>query len=293
MKHRTRSLLALALGVCLALAMSVPVFALDIKPTNDFYVYDGANVLSDSTERSIVSQNETLYNTYGAQIVVVTTNDTEGYSLEDYTYNLFNEWGIGSAERNNGVLLVLDIAHQDYQCLQGSGIEYTLPTSTLSRILNESLEPDFAAGDYDAGVQKTFAALYSEVESISTPLSSPPTQREPERGSAFGEVISMFFTLAVVAIIVIAVLGTSARRRYYRRGPNVVVVPPPVWYDPWRRGPRRSERPRGPRPPYGGGIWRRRFRRLRRRSRTRRLRRRRSLRRRRRLARRRSPGRGH
>ena len=83
MKHRTRSLLALALGVCLALAMSVPVFALDIKPTNDFYVYDGANVLADSTERSIVSQNETLYNTYGAQIVVVTTNDTEGYSLED------------------------------------------------------------------------------------------------------------------------------------------------------------------------------------------------------------------
>ena len=32
--------------------------------------------------------------------------------------------------------------------------------------MSESLEPDFAVGDYDAGVQKTFTALYNEVCAI-------------------------------------------------------------------------------------------------------------------------------
>ena len=82
MKKRMRGALTLALAACLMFALAAPAFALDLQPTDDFYVCDGANVLSESTERTIVSQNETLYATYGAQIVVVTTNDTEGYSLE-------------------------------------------------------------------------------------------------------------------------------------------------------------------------------------------------------------------
>ena len=77
-----------------------------------------------------------------------------------------NEWGIGSSSENNGVLLLLSIGEQDYQCIQGSGLEDSLSTMTLSRILQEDLEPDFAAGDYDAGVQKTFDTLYRQVCAI-------------------------------------------------------------------------------------------------------------------------------
>ena len=253
MKKRMRDALTLVLAVCLTLVLAAPAFALDLQPTDDFYVYDGANVLSESTERTIVSQNETLYATYGAQIVVVTTNDTEGYSLEDFTYQLFNEWGVGSAEENNGVLLVLDIADEDYQCLQGSGIEYSLPTSTLSRILNESLEPDFAAGDYDAGVQKTFAALYSAVEDISTPLASPPTQREPQTQQSTGRVVEFMFVFIVLAVIAILVIAALSRPRFYGRGPRYgAPPPPPIWFSSWHhRGPRPPRGP-GPGPGFGG-----------------------------------------
>ena len=98
--------------------------------------------------------------------MVVTVNDTEGLGAAEYAYQLGNAWGIGSASENNGVLLLLSIDEQDYQCIQGSGLEDSLPTMTLSRILQEDLEPDFAAGDYDAGVQKTFDALYQQVCAI-------------------------------------------------------------------------------------------------------------------------------
>lgn len=164
--RRAGALLAILLAAAL---LCTGVFAADsvsLQPSSSFYVLDNANVLETSTENTIIAQNETLYNACGAQIVVVTVNDTEGYTLEQYAYLVANKWGIGSAEKNNGVLLMLDIAHEDYQCLQGSGLETLLPTTTLSRILQEDLEPDFAAGTYDAGVQKTFAALYDQLASI-------------------------------------------------------------------------------------------------------------------------------
>ncbi len=154
-----RRLTALAACAALAVALAAPAMAL-LSPTSDFYVNDNAGVLSSSTEQDIVEKNDALYAASGAQIVVVTVNDTEGLGAAEYSYQLANDWGIGSAQENNGVLLLLSIGEQDYQCIQGSGLEDTLPTMTLSRILQEDLEPDFAAGDYDAGVQKTFNALY-------------------------------------------------------------------------------------------------------------------------------------
>ena len=160
-----RRLTALAACAALAAALAAPAMAL-LSPTSDFYVNDSAGVLSASTKQDIVEKNDALYAASGAQIVVVTVNDTEGLGAAEYSYQLANDWGIGSAEKNNGVLLLLSIGEQDYQCIQGSGLEDTLPTMTLSRILQEDLEPDFAAGDYDAGVQKTFNALYEQVCSI-------------------------------------------------------------------------------------------------------------------------------
>ena len=106
-------------------------------------------------------------NATGAQIVVAVVQDTGGVSMEQYAYDMANAWGIGSAEKNNGVLLLLSVGDDDYQCIQGSGLETLLPTSTLSRILQEDLEPDFADKNYDAGVKKkTFASLYDAVSSI-------------------------------------------------------------------------------------------------------------------------------
>ena len=126
---------AAALAVLLAAAVAMfPAFAeVDITPTSDFYVYDGADVLSESTESNIVSKNDILYNASGAQIVVVTVQSTGRMTTEEYAYELANSWGIGSASQNNGVLLLLSIGDEDYQCIQGSGLESLLPTSTLSR----------------------------------------------------------------------------------------------------------------------------------------------------------------
>ena len=262
---------AAALAVLLAAAVAMfPAFAeVDITPTSDFYVYDGADVLSESTESDIVNKNDILYNASGAQIVVVTVQSTGRMTTEEYAYELANSWGIGSASQNNGVLLLLSIGDEDYQCIQGSGLESLLPTSTLSRILSESLEPDFAVGDYDAGVQKTFTALYNEVCAIYGVTGSTGTvqgggavaaqpQPQPEESAGFG-----VFTLVgllvflVVVIVLIGVVSSAARPRrrytydpYYRRDPGADFLTG-MFVGSALRGSRRRRPPRPPRPPRG------------------------------------------
>ena len=55
-----------------------------VSPTAEFYVNDYANLLSEETKEYIINTNVSLHNQTGAQIVVVTVENLEGNSLEDY-----------------------------------------------------------------------------------------------------------------------------------------------------------------------------------------------------------------
>lgn len=200
MKRRT-FLRTAALCLMLFVTLSLTAFAVTIpKPTTDFYVNDFAGVLSQSTKDAIIAKNDQLQRETGAQIVVTIVEDAGGLSMEDLAYKMFNEWSIGDADKNNGVLLLLSIGDDDYHCLQGEGLERLLPTSTLSRILQEDLEPDFAAKDYDAGVYKTFYSLYDEVDSIYV-NGEPVDDYDGGRSVLGGFLLLLLLTLIVIPLL--------------------------------------------------------------------------------------------
>ena len=71
---------------------------------------------------------------------------------------------MGSTQRDNGFLLVMAIAEENYYLQAGAGVDDAFDGATLQVLLDQYLEPDFAAEDYDAGALKLFDALYQEVE---------------------------------------------------------------------------------------------------------------------------------
>lgn len=236
-----KRILSFLMSLCFVAAICAPAFALGTgKPTS--YVSDGADVISSDTESNLASKNNYLeQNAKGAQIAIATTTSLGDYTMENYAYELFNEWKVGSSSENNGVLLVLyvtpDTDDGDYQMVQGKGIESTLPTSTLSRILSNYLEPDFAKGDYDAGVKKTIEQVYMQLCNIygistqqtttqNTPV--PQTQNpyyegyagygyeEDSGGGMFGIIVTV-----VALIVVITIISSITRpRRYGRYNPT-------------------------------------------------------------------------
>ena len=156
-------MIALALlALCAVFPFAMPSKADVPPPPASGYVLDTANVLSSGTVQYINQSVQALEQACnGAQIAVVTVNFTDGLGVEQYAYQLFNSWGVGDAQKNNGFLLLLSIQEEDYWAMAGSGVQGYFTPSYIDNMLQSNLEPDFAAGNYDAGVNKTFGAILS------------------------------------------------------------------------------------------------------------------------------------
>ena len=145
-----------------ALAFSVNVFSAPRNHTSDFYVNDFAGVLTSDTKSHIMNINEGFSET-GAQLVVITTDFTDGLGAYDYGFELFNSWGVGDRKEQNGFLLILAIQEEDYAIVTGVGAENIISSGRGGRILDDYLEVDFDRGNFDAGVRKTVEALNADI----------------------------------------------------------------------------------------------------------------------------------
>lgn len=132
--------------------------------SGDFYAYDEAGVLTQETKDYIVAKNNSLCGQCGSQIVVACVKTTGNTTIGEYAQAMFKSWEIGDAATNNGVLLMLAIDDNDYYMLQGDGIKTSFPTGEIRVILADDMEPDFAVGDYNAAVTKTFDRIVAHFE---------------------------------------------------------------------------------------------------------------------------------
>lgn len=238
------------------------------------YVYDNAHVLTDRTMEHIDAVNASLFAQTGAQIMVVTVNTTGGTDIIDYAADLGNEYGVGSAERDNGVVVVLaldDIAQNglqgDYGAAYGDGLyDYG---DQLNSILYYYMEDDFAAGDYDAGVEKTFDAYIDwlvEFYDVTVRENYIPAVREtystaggyqtqnsgymaPTVGMLARNLVMLLVVLFIIWIILDAVRYSRYRRRYLMPGMG---IPTRRYYPVFWGRPRRRRPPPPPRPPRSG-----------------------------------------
>ncbi|NLG25702.1 MAG: TPM domain-containing protein, partial [Clostridiales bacterium] len=268
---RRRGIWALALAVALLVPLTAWAAGV-VQPTADFYVGDFADVLSTQTEEHIVLNNDALYQASGAQIVFVTVDTTGSTSIENYAYRIINDWGVGSAEKQNGLVVLLAIQDDDYWLTQGEGLEQYLSAGDLGDYANKYLEPYFAARDYDAGVVALFDALYGRVASAygapglnqATPLPTgrpvytarpAATARSAAVGQSSGGSGGGFWAGLITLLIVLAIVSAivSGLRRAFGRIGGYGGYPGWGWgwgWGGWFR-PRGYRRP--PPPPRGFG----------------------------------------
>lgn len=173
----------LAAAALLAVLLSTAVFAAGYPAApQEHFTRDEAGVLSEATIQAVDELNASL-EASGAQIAVLTVGTTGEEYIDDYTYGVFDSWGVGSAEQNNGVLFLLAIDDQNYYCALGAGLEGSDLAAQLQTMLNECAEPGFAAADYDAcvteftgAVAESLSAMYglsAETPAVSEPASEP------------------------------------------------------------------------------------------------------------------------
>lgn len=156
-----KKLFTFILALLLMLSLGISAYAV-VEQSDSFYVADYANVLKASTEQRICDYNGALeQQCSGAQIVVVTVDYLDGMYCDDYAYELFNTWGVGSAQYNNGMLLLLAVQENKAWLAYGLGLNSVLSSDKVDNMLDEYFWQDFDDGKYDDAVNSLFDALLS------------------------------------------------------------------------------------------------------------------------------------
>ena len=115
-------------------------------------VNDFAQVLEGSQRDTLETQLAELERATSAEVAVVTVRTLGGRSVEDYATALFNAWGIGKKDRDNGVLILVAMEDRAMRIEVGYGLEGVLPDGLAGSIIRQSFLPRFRDDDYRAGI---------------------------------------------------------------------------------------------------------------------------------------------
>lgn len=184
-----------------------------VDPTSNFYVNDYANILSEETENEIQSMSVQLSNTDGTQMVVVTVEDLEGLSVEEYANQLFNKFGIGEADSDNGLLILVSRDDRKIRVEVGYGLEGVINDGKAGRYLDAYAVPYLKNNEWDKGIFNVYNALYKEIvtqNNLQLEYTEPTGELDESEDSIH---MFMMFSLFIGYII-----GTFIRATSFKEG---------------------------------------------------------------------------
>ena len=115
-------------------------------------VIDQAKVLNATEIEQLNQKILSLYQQGKAQIGVMIVPTTGQESIFDFALRTAEQWQLGSAKRDNGLLIAIAINDRKIQILTGYGLEGVLPDVVLSRVIRNQITPYFKQGQYAKGV---------------------------------------------------------------------------------------------------------------------------------------------
>lgn len=181
-------------------------------PTPEMHVSDHANIIEKQTENSLNSFLAELEIKTGTQMIVLTVDTTGGIPIDQFSIDIANEWKLGQAQLDNGVLVVIAKEDRKYRIEVGSGLEAIIPDSFCREIANTLFIPNFRNGNYNDGIyQGTIAIINKIANNIGVTISGAPKKIHlPQRKS------SGLSFLPILLIFILPLLLSSRRRAYGR-----------------------------------------------------------------------------
>lgn len=213
-----------ALAALLLIVGLLPAAAQQIPPLSG-RVVDNASVISGAAESEITAYLAALEEQSGIQMAVLTVSSLGGVPLEEYSIRVVEEWELGQAGEDNGVLLLIATQEKQMRLEVGYGLEGTLTDAASGVIIREYLQPAFRAGDFDGGIK----AAVSAVASVTTDTSTLPAmgdvapRRSADSRSRSSGGAPIFGLGNIVLFGLFIMMGNLRRMRRYghRRGSGV------------------------------------------------------------------------
>ena len=192
-----------------------------LTATQDFFVNDFADVISSEDESVMLSKAVALNDKTTAQVVTVTVESLGGREISDFALALGREWGVGSEESNNGIVILLSESDREIYIAVGYGLEGVLPDSKTGRIIDVYGLKYLKQDNFSKGLLNISNAIINEVyieyglptEAEYTPIDS--ISQVESLGQSSGRV-AVSWIIMIIILIMFSFLSTR------RRGTNIL-----------------------------------------------------------------------
>ena len=183
------------------------VAQVEIPPPGNQSVHDFANVLDSAAIGTMERFHTELYQKTGVAIAVVTMPSLDGEPIRAFSVRLGTEWGIGDADTDRGLVIVLALEERDIDIATGYGVEGFLPDGRVGAIL-DTVVPLLSAGDYSGGLLRLSAGLVAAAAeefdvTVEGAVRLAPVTRGRGRpaGGPLESVVGLLFMLAMGGLL--------------------------------------------------------------------------------------------
>ncbi len=212
-----RNLFAIVLAAW-ALALSALAHAQPSFPERGTApVVDQANIIDDATEAQLTARLDAFEQANQRQFVVATVDSLQGYDIADYGYQLGRYWGLGDAENNDGIILLVAPNEKKMRIEVGYGLEAIIPDGLAFEYI-EGMKPYFRNGDFSGGIAWGADQIIRQLELPPEEAQAIAQQVSENRGREGGFPIGAIFWIGFILIFFILPAIGGGRRRRYRSG---------------------------------------------------------------------------
>ena len=124
----------------------------DLEPIG--WVSDFENLFSESEVLALEETIGAFESKTSNEIAIVTISSfSSAENFRDFGVNLFNEWGIGKKDLNNGLLILLSKELRQVHFITGYGTEKVLTDEKCQKIIDSNMIPYFKKGNFFSGLR--------------------------------------------------------------------------------------------------------------------------------------------
>ncbi|MDA1305197.1 MAG: TPM domain-containing protein [Nitrospirae bacterium] len=129
-------------------------------PTPHGYVSDFAEILDEEWKSHIRGVCKELETRTGVEMIVVTIPTVTPFShARDYSEKLYEEWRIGTAQKEQGILLLTSLKERQAVVVLGKTLIPVIGKPQLDKLSEQHLIPMFQSSNYGEAIYQTAVGL--------------------------------------------------------------------------------------------------------------------------------------
>ena len=137
------------------------VFSYISENTNQSVVYDTSNLFTERERDSLTEKIQKFEKLTTNQAVVLTIDSIpKNESIQYFSTQVAESWGIGTKEKNNGLLITISKFDREIAISTGLGTEKTISGYECKVIIDSLMAPNFKSEKYYEGVNKALDSLF-------------------------------------------------------------------------------------------------------------------------------------